>query len=279
MTIDVTEVLKGSISGARIVLKQAGGIVGDIGMSVSGQATFSMGEEVLVFAEVRPRDSTLYTTALWQGKWLLEIDAATGARVAVQQDASIRNGSSEMARLDFGALRESVARRAALDVRTYQFDAVPAETPAGSNESAFTLFTNPAKWRTLPARMDVLWKFELPESAFEATAVIDGGLVFVGDLDGGFHALDFDTGVEKWSHASEAGFKAPAGVRDGLVYVGDEDGQFYAIIRDCLVAYLQGHSAPIAVELARGNAPTTVQPTFHELDEVLNALPSDPLAA
>ena len=36
----------------------------------------------------------------------------------------------------------------------------------------------------------------------------------------------------------------------------EEDAQFYAIIRDCLVAYLQGHSAPIAVELARGNVPT-----------------------
>jgi outer membrane protein assembly factor BamB len=80
---------------------------------------------------------------------------------------------------------------------------------------------------TLPAQMDVLWKFSLPESAFEATAVIDGGLVFVGDLDGGFHALDFDTGEEKWSHKGEAGFRAPAGVRDGSVYVGDEDGQFH----------------------------------------------------
>ena len=73
------------------------------------------------------------------------------------------------------------------------------------------------------------------------------------------------------------GFIGPTAAKINQTY--DEDGQFYAIIRDCLVAYLQGHSAPIAVELARGNAPTTVQPTFHELDEVLNALPSDPLAA
>lgn len=58
----------------------------------------------------------------------------------------------------------------------------------------------------------------------------------------------------------------------------DEDGQFYAIIRDALVAYLQGHSAPIAIELARGNVPSHLQPSFHELDEVLQALPADPLA-
>ena len=41
VTIDVAEVLKGSIPGPQIVLKQAGGIVGDLGLSVSGQATFS----------------------------------------------------------------------------------------------------------------------------------------------------------------------------------------------------------------------------------------------
>jgi chemotaxis protein MotA len=58
----------------------------------------------------------------------------------------------------------------------------------------------------------------------------------------------------------------------------DQDGQFCAIVRDCIVAYLHGHSAPIAVELARGNVPSALQPSFHELDEVLNALPSDPLA-
>jgi hypothetical protein len=154
VTIDVSDVLKGSISGPRIVLKQAGGIVGDLGLSVSGQATFSEGEEVLVFAEVRPRDSTLYTTALWQGKWALEFDAVTATRVAVQEDASIRTGSTEMARLDLGALRDSIARRAAQDRRTFEFEAVPADTP-GHSESPFALFSNPAKWRTLPVRLDV----------------------------------------------------------------------------------------------------------------------------
>jgi chemotaxis protein MotA len=59
----------------------------------------------------------------------------------------------------------------------------------------------------------------------------------------------------------------------------EEDAQFYAIIRDCLVGYLQGHSAPIVVELARGNVPSSLQPSFHAMDDVLSALPGDPLAA
>ena len=73
------------------------------------------------------------------------------------------------------------------------------------------------------------------------------------------------------------GFVGPVASRLSQTYA--QDGQFYAIIRDCLVAYLQGHSAPIAVELARGNVPTILQPSFRELDEVLGKLPADPLAA
>lgn len=73
------------------------------------------------------------------------------------------------------------------------------------------------------------------------------------------------------------GFVGPIATKMNQTY--EEDAQFYAIIRDCLVAYLHGHPAPIAVELARGNVPTTHQPTFQAMDEVLSALPADPLAA
>ncbi len=72
------------------------------------------------------------------------------------------------------------------------------------------------------------------------------------------------------------GFVGPMTAKLNQTY--EQDGQFYAIIRDCLVAYLQGHSAPIAVELARGNVPSELQPSFQEIDDVLQALPSDPLA-
>ena len=72
------------------------------------------------------------------------------------------------------------------------------------------------------------------------------------------------------------GFIGPMAARVNQTY--EQDGQFYTIIRDCLVAYLQGHSAPIAVELARGNVPSEMQPSFHDMDEVLNSLPADPVA-
>ncbi|MGE3887413.1 MAG: matrixin family metalloprotease [Vicinamibacterales bacterium] len=153
VSIAVSEVLKGSVPDGRVVLKQAGGVVGDIGLDVSGQASFAVGEEVLVFAEVRPRDATLCTTALWQGKWTIEIDAASGNRVAVQRDDSIRSGSTEMARVELASLLDAV-RSHARPGSVETFNAVPDDVPL-SGESSFTLFSSPAKWRTLPARVDV----------------------------------------------------------------------------------------------------------------------------
>ena len=73
------------------------------------------------------------------------------------------------------------------------------------------------------------------------------------------------------------GFIGPIATKMNQTY--EEDAQFYAIIRDCLVAYLHGHPPAIVVELARGNVPTTLQPSFHDLDQVLGGLPADPLAA
>ena len=41
----------------------------------------------------------------------------------------------------------------------------------------------------------------------------------------------------------------------------------------------RGAGRTIAVELARGNAPTVLQPSFQEMDELIGRLPADPLAA
>ncbi len=61
----------------------------------------------------------------------------------------------------------------------------------------------------------------------------------------------------------------PFGVRLKQIY--DEEHQFYLIIRDVLVAHLNGNAPQVSVEIGRGNVPTNVQPTFFELEEALNA--------
>jgi chemotaxis protein MotA len=69
------------------------------------------------------------------------------------------------------------------------------------------------------------------------------------------------------------GFCGP--IASKLLHVYEQDGRFYAVIRDCLVASLHGHAAAIAVELARGNIPTVMQPGFHEMEQILEAIPNE----
>lgn len=79
----------------------------------------------------------------------------------------------------------------------------------------------------LPTELEVLWKFTAEDSLFLSTAVIVDGVVFVGDADRTFYAIDLATGKQLWSFPSEIGFTAAAAVRDGRVFVGDSDGVFY----------------------------------------------------
>ena len=85
VTVEVSEVLKGNLSPGRITIKQLGGEVGELGLSIIDQASFRRGEDVLLFLETRPRDRSLYTVALWQGKWNIE-RAANGGRMAVRRE-------------------------------------------------------------------------------------------------------------------------------------------------------------------------------------------------
>lgn len=49
----------------------------------------------------------------------------------------------------------------------------------------------------------------------------------------------------------------------------EHDAQFYKIIRDVLVAHLHGNAAQVSVEIGRGSVPSTLQPTFTQLEEAL----------
>jgi len=86
VTVAVDRVFKGDIPERQIVVKQLGGVWGTDHFVVFDQAEFVAGEDVLLYLEVRPRDRTLYTSALWQGKWNLERDAVTGEAIATRRE-------------------------------------------------------------------------------------------------------------------------------------------------------------------------------------------------
>lgn len=68
--LQVTEALKGDASGT-LVITQPGGRVGDIGQRVSGLATFTPSEEVVVFLE-RQGDRDFRVVGLAQGKYSVQ---------------------------------------------------------------------------------------------------------------------------------------------------------------------------------------------------------------
>jgi chemotaxis protein MotA len=57
--------------------------------------------------------------------------------------------------------------------------------------------------------------------------------------------------------------------------VVEEEGAFYKIIQAVLVAHLHGNAAQISVEIGRGSIPSTAQPSFLEMEEALNNIPSE----
>ncbi len=60
-----------------------------------------------------------------------------------------------------------------------------------------------------------------------------------------------------------------------LKEIVDEESSFYKIIQSTLVAHLHGNAAQISVEIGRGNVPSPAQPSFAELEDALNNVPSE----
>lgn len=82
----------------------------------------------------------------------------------------------------------------------------------------------------LPKDIDVVWKKILPESGFEATAVIADGIVYVGDVDGGMYAFRLSDGEKIWQQKFEdSGFLAGAAVQGNRLYIGDFNGVIRAL--------------------------------------------------
>jgi hypothetical protein len=135
VTVSVAETLKGPGQPGTIVVKQLGGVLPDLGLFIAGQARFAVGEDVLLFLAVRPRDGSLYTVGLSEGKWQVLPDLQTGAAVAVNADRRVV--------LD-AAVRADVASS---ERHETAFEAVPLEW---SRAADFTFIPpeegGPARW-------------------------------------------------------------------------------------------------------------------------------------
>lgn len=82
----------------------------------------------------------------------------------------------------------------------------------------------------LPTELEVLWTYQAPESSWEATPVVQGGIAYLGDVDGTVHAVRVDDGKPVWTQKfEESGFASPAAIAGELLYVGDLFGTLRAL--------------------------------------------------
>jgi hypothetical protein len=82
--IQVAETLKGSAR-KTVLVRQPGGVVGNIGQRVDGVASFKQGEEVVVFLARRPDDS-FAVAGMAQGKFRVERSSDGRAAFAIPGD-------------------------------------------------------------------------------------------------------------------------------------------------------------------------------------------------
>jgi hypothetical protein len=86
--LDVEQVLKGPAANV-VTVVQPGGDAGGVVATVAGAPNFAPGERVLVFLSRRP-DGDLRVAHLYQGKFSIEPDAATGGLRAVRREPDTR---------------------------------------------------------------------------------------------------------------------------------------------------------------------------------------------
>jgi hypothetical protein len=151
VTVAVHRVLAGELTPVEITLRQPGGRVGDVEAWIDGSPTFHRGERVLLFLSER-RDGSLRVTHLYQGKFSLRHDPATGDEQAVRDDAphgvrSLRRpamtGPRRVADLEaWLRSRPARPRRGAAPVTA------PATAPGTVTEAreAFTFLDVPSRW-------------------------------------------------------------------------------------------------------------------------------------
>ena len=83
---------------------------------------------------------------------------------------------------------------------------------------------------TLAPAPRMLWKYEPGDTAFEATAVVENGVVYVGDADGTLHAVDLASGEVIWTKQfDDTGFLSAAAVDGERLWVGDFNGVLWCL--------------------------------------------------
>jgi hypothetical protein len=151
VTLTVTEVFKGSVDAEQITIKQLGGAVDGVVLSVVDQPRFSIGEDVLLYLEARPRDGTLYTSALWQGKWTVERGTRGGQQMAVRHAPAMHGAVEDRQPLRDARVSAAMAADSRTEPSQFRYSAqIIAEGTVPQASAGFNLL-GPFRYRHAPA--------------------------------------------------------------------------------------------------------------------------------
>ncbi len=158
ITVAIEEVLKGEIPVGDIALRQLGGSFGDQHSWVAGSPHFAIGEKVLLFLRA-DRDGSLRVAHLYQGKFTVSLDLASGVEYAtretpagvhalprVTQGASQAAAQAEAHRLQ--GLKDRIRRHQSHGSQHSQSVLTPGnsvDTTLGGVQEQFA-FMGPARW-------------------------------------------------------------------------------------------------------------------------------------
>lgn len=97
--------------------------------------------------------------------------------------------------------------------------------PAHSGYSDDATFSNPP-----PGLLSLRWKVSLGERVESpAEPIVAGGRVYIGVMDGRFHAFDATTGRPLWTYTTGDAITSAAAYSEGRVIFGSTDGAVYAL--------------------------------------------------
>lgn len=150
VTLDVAASWGLDTAPARVVVKQLGGVVGTTAFVVGGQARFTVGEDVFVFLEVRPRDHTLSVAGLEQGKWVLDGApdvASTATREIRGTDPDVAVARDYRSATSLQALAALAGTRVRAAEAVLEPTVPPAASTPGHDGPLYTLLgSTPARW-------------------------------------------------------------------------------------------------------------------------------------
>lgn len=178
VTVNVTERLKGELAESTIVIKQLGGQVENIGLQIADQASYKVGEHVLVFLAVRPRDGTLYPAGFELGKWQVTTSNGQTRAMPPAGSASALAGvaTADAEGIDLATIRSIVDATPALEgnfvtrpIESSLAGPAFAYLPTGPGE-------NPARWHQVDDDVDILVNTQTPPGGVAGQTQLNNAL-------------------------------------------------------------------------------------------------------